>query len=631
MMSAINRRVRVGLLVACAWLVPALAQEAVPEVAISAPAPGQMPYFDVIPDPLEGFNRCAWAVNEGLFRGVLYPLSRGYAFAVPAPVRAKISNAGHNLTYPVRLVNSCLQGKWAGAWEESKRFGVNSTVGIVGLFDPASAWRIGRSDEDFGQTFGRYGAGPGFYLMLPVVGPSNGRDLLGRILDWPLDVTFWIGQAQAEAWWPLLLRPAFGTNDLSGQAGTLKRQLDSQNDPYQLLRTVCALDRQRRVLDYQPEMRRDYRPDPTVGAVLFVPQTPDYANLAVTRRVRVPATGKELPYSCWLQKTPAPVAFYIPGLGSHRLDPSTLAYADMLYRHGYSVVAISNPLQREFMELASVQAVPGYGPADVDDVVNVLRLVRDDLQCWHGERLQTSALTGVSHGAYLTLQIAARETRGELGDLAFDRYVAVNPPLDLFEALSRLDEMYNAPLAWPAAERRQRMEGALHAALFFAENGLDALGDIRLTRDESRFLIGVVFRYTLMCVIQNSQSRHSLGVLKQDPAAFVRQDAYREIWQLSYADYLDRFVLPYVIRDGRVADRAAAILATDLRQEAASLRRNGKIRVQICEDDFLLDSQNVAWFRDVFGAHLKAYPQGGHLGNLYVPAVQEELVHLFDR
>jgi hypothetical protein len=134
-----------------------------------------------------------------------------------------------------------------------------------------------------------------------------------------------------------------------------------------------------------------------------------------------------------------------------------------------------------------------------------------------------------------------------------------------------------------------------------------------------------------MCVIQNSQSRHSLGVLKQDPAAFVRQDAYREIWQLSYADYLDRFVLPYVIRDGRVADRAAAILATDLRQEAASLRRNGKIRVQICEDDFLLDSQNVAWFRDVFGAHLKAYPQGGHLGNLYVPAVQEELVHLFDR
>lgn len=206
------------------------------DTEVSVPLPWQMPYFDVIPDPIEGVNRCSWAINTGLFRGILYPASCGYTYVLPKQVRTKIGNAGHNLTYPVRLVNCSLQGKWSGAWEETKRFGVNSTVGVAGFFDPASKWEIGRADEDFGQTFGYYGAGPGFYLMLPLLGPSNGRDLVGRVLDYPLDLAFWIGQANPDALWPSFIRPTASFNDLSGQAPTLKRQLDSQNDPYSTLR-----------------------------------------------------------------------------------------------------------------------------------------------------------------------------------------------------------------------------------------------------------------------------------------------------------------------------------------------------------------------------------------------------------
>ena len=71
---------------------------------------GQMLYFDVVPDPIEGFNRCSWAFNDCLFRGVIYPLSFGYNFVAPKPVRTKISNVGHNLSYPVRFFNSCFQG-----------------------------------------------------------------------------------------------------------------------------------------------------------------------------------------------------------------------------------------------------------------------------------------------------------------------------------------------------------------------------------------------------------------------------------------------------------------------------------------------------------------------------------------
>jgi phospholipid-binding lipoprotein MlaA len=605
------------------------AQGAAPAGPADTLQPGQMPYFDVVPDPLEGFNRGSWAVNECLFRGVVYPLSFGYNVAVPKPARTGIAHVGHNLAYPVRLFNNCFQGKWHGAWVETERFGVNSTVGLGGLFDPATHWQIGRSDQDFGLTLGHYGTGPGFYLELPLLGPSNGRDAAGRLVDLPLDVCFWIGCAYPHDLWAQSIRPGFMLNDLSGDARDYKRQLDSLEDPYQATRTLYSLNRQRLVLDYHPDAGGKYNPNPTIRAVLFKPLTPDFADRAVTRRVFVPATGKKMAYSCWMQKKPAPLVCYLPGLGSYRLDRAPVAYADMLYRHGYSVVVLSNPFQPEFMQSASTLAVPGYSPADCDDLVNALKLILADVRKWQGSQITGTSLTGVSHGAYFTLMIAAREAAGRSAGLTFDRYVAVNPPVSLARAAQLLDKMFDAPLAWPAAERRARMEQAVYKALYFAGNGLDVSGDIPLTRTESDFLIGLSFRYTLMSVIMDSQRRHNLGVLKTDPDQFIRQDAYREVRQINYAEYMDRFVLPYLLQSGRGASRAELIAATDLETDTEWFRHNPKIRVQLCEDDFLLTPADLAWFRSTFAGRLTDYPQGGHLGNLHLPAVQEALVKLY--
>jgi pimeloyl-ACP methyl ester carboxylesterase len=281
------------------------------------------------------------------------------------------------------------------------------------------------------------------------------------------------------------------------------------------------------------------------------------------------------------------------------------------------------------MESASTMALPGYAPADCDDVVSALKLISADLRKWQGGKITGTSLTGVSHGGYFTLMIAAREATGELGGLSFDRYVAVNPPRQLAHAAQLLDEMFDAPLAWPADERRQKMEESIYKALYFADNGLDVSGNIPLTRTESDFLIGLTFRYTLMNVIVDSQRRNNLGVLKVNPAKFVRQDSIREIRQINYADYTERFVLPYLIKTGRVTSREQVFAYTDLTQSTEQLRNNPKIRVQICEDDFLLTPADLPWFRSTFGSNLVDYPVGGHLGNLHIPAVQEKLVRLF--
>ena len=150
-----------------------------------------------------------------------------------------------------------------------------------------------------------------------------------------------------------------------------------------------------------------------------------------------------------------------------------------------------------------------------------------------------------------------------------------------------------------------------------------------MTRTESDFLIGLTFRYTLMSVIVDSQRRNDLGVLKVNPAKFVRQDSVREIRQINYAEYTEHFVLPYLIKTGRVTSREQVLANTDLTQSTELLRNNPKIRVQICEDDFLLTPADLPWFRSTFGTNLVDYPVGGHLGNLHIPAVQEKLVRLF--
>ena len=128
-------------------------------------------------DPIEGFNRGVYDFNEGLDTYALEPASKGWTRVTTDGVRTSVDNFFTNLEAPGYVLNDLLQGKGVEAGRETVRFVVNSTVGLLGLFDPASAWLglEGRA-EDFGQTLGVWGADSGPYLVLPLFGPSNARD-----------------------------------------------------------------------------------------------------------------------------------------------------------------------------------------------------------------------------------------------------------------------------------------------------------------------------------------------------------------------------------------------------------------------------------------------------------------------
>lgn len=134
-------------------------------------------------DPWEGFNRPAHNFNEGVDRVVLRPVATLYREKVPPLVRTGVSNFFGNMADVWSAVNSLLQFRLQDAGDSIARVNINTLVGIGGIFDVASNFNIERHREDFGQTLGRWGAGPGPYFVLPVLGPSTVRDTFGRLFD----------------------------------------------------------------------------------------------------------------------------------------------------------------------------------------------------------------------------------------------------------------------------------------------------------------------------------------------------------------------------------------------------------------------------------------------------------------
>lgn len=134
-------------------------------------------------DPIEGFNRAMFAFNEGLDSAIIKPVATGYEAVLPAPVRTGVTNFFSNIEDLFIGVNNLLQGKVPEAFSDLGRVAINTTIGLLGVIDWASDAGLEKHEEDFGQTFGRWGVGNGAYVVIPVFGPRTARDTAGLVLD----------------------------------------------------------------------------------------------------------------------------------------------------------------------------------------------------------------------------------------------------------------------------------------------------------------------------------------------------------------------------------------------------------------------------------------------------------------
>jgi phospholipid-binding lipoprotein MlaA len=194
-------------------------------------------------DPLEGVNRVVFGFNVVVDRLVFEPAARIYHAVVPPPVRIAVTNVLNNLATPVILTNDILQGNSEAAANTIKRFMVNTTLGLGGIFDHATGLGEPRHREDFGQTLGTWGIDGSPYIVLPLLGPSNPRDVVGMVGDAAVNPLTWV-LYDAPLWQrsiPLGTEVVTGREQILDDFDTLRK---NSPDLYASVRDLYAQKRQ---------------------------------------------------------------------------------------------------------------------------------------------------------------------------------------------------------------------------------------------------------------------------------------------------------------------------------------------------------------------------------------------------
>ncbi len=182
-----------------------------------------------VADPLRPVNQAIFIFNDRLYFWVLKPVASGYNAVLPEIARRGIRNFFSNLLTPIRFVNCVLQGKGNAAGDEAARFITNTTLGVLGFWDPAlELYDIQINNEDLGQTLGAYGIGSGFYLVWPVLGPSTLRDTVGFFGDLYVNPINYIEPTSLSVGVGLYRR----FNDLSLRIGDYEAIIQAAVDPY---------------------------------------------------------------------------------------------------------------------------------------------------------------------------------------------------------------------------------------------------------------------------------------------------------------------------------------------------------------------------------------------------------------
>lgn len=203
-------------------------------------------------DPLEPVNRVTYKFNDKADTYLLRPVAKGYDTITPDFVQKGVTNFFDNASQPVTMINSLFQLKWGKFNQSLGRFMINTTAGVGGLVDVASMTDVPHPNEDFGQTLGYWGLGPGMYIYLPFLGPSDGRDLIGAGVDQFANPITYMNEFDEidnnYSYLPYVLRAIQGVNlraSLLGFDSTLAQQFD----PYAFIRSYYLENRLKAVYD----------------------------------------------------------------------------------------------------------------------------------------------------------------------------------------------------------------------------------------------------------------------------------------------------------------------------------------------------------------------------------------------
>ena len=611
-------------------------------------------------DPIEPFNRAMYDTNEFILRWGYRPLGYVWGTIFPRCVITGFNNFTDNIGFTVRMFSCLFQAKFLGSAIELGRFGLNTTVGILGFFEVAEPhFGLERQDEDFGQVFACWGIGPGCYLFLPLYGPTNVRDGVGAIFDYALDPKSYFYGGQAFT----------GFNRLASGYGDFDMLQRSYVDGYELLRDLSLQQRYIKVNDHkyvasaedintascedkeiyssrfsnanmvkldgygngsaaQDSMRHLWfgERSETIWPYLS-PWNSDFSRNGEVRSLELIDGRPDLDYKYYRAEDSgedAPLVIVLTGIGGHYSSAAATALAQMAHDCGYPAATFTNTLNAKFLMAATPDYCGGYTPQDAEELAFAVNRAIEDLIENKDIKPESVILVGYSLGALQSMFIA--ENYENRLSLPIKGVIAINPPVDPVYAVERVDSMMKIAESWSAEEAQKRIADAM--ALYSSPAGIMAIDSI--DAETAAAAVGVAFRQTLRDAIFTAQRYRGIPELRTPYEWGNRYPLYLEINQLDFNWYMNKVLLPGY----RARYNNPNLALEDLKARSTmrgiwdKLAADERIHVFHSRKDFLLSDNDSEFLENTFGERLIVFDRGGHLGALYLPVVQGYILEL---
>lgn len=600
-------------------------------------------------DTCERFNRRLFIFNLKLNKYVLRPINIVWASILPKYGMDRLKNVYNNINYPVRVVSCLLQKDFPASKQETKRFFINTTMGVVGMYDPAKTkFKLEPRSEDMGQALAhckKIKSGP--YLILPVVHGSV-RDLAGKLLDCPFNpCSYVLGP------FSILANAAFFINNSTYAQPLIKKVEQSYADPYMLARQIDGfqdyikfsnLDRrdflkEQTVLkdaekiknvsdnsDNQPDLvpdvnLADYNPQGAVvdsmRTVLFEGvQSNDsiwcetslwnktFDERLKTASVNIDKSRPNYKYRYILQKSKtSPVAIIYPSIGEGIHSDHSATLAKMLYEKGYSVIIQGSSFQWEFIKSMPKGFKPGMPAQDAQYVRLITAKILDTMEK-KNYNFSKKIIVGCSFGALTALFVDSQEENDDT--LGVSNYIAINPPINMFFALNRLDKYCKE---WQNDSTDIKMKAAVTAekVVQIAQKVYDKDPKTKcecfpFTDDEGKLIVSFVMRQKLSDVVFAIENGSRC---KKNPC-------YECVNKMSFHDYGQKYLFVNAEKSPDQYD-----YETSMYSISDFLQRDQKYKIYHTLDDYFVNHQQLAWLKQQTGDRSVFLSNGSHLGFLY--------------
>lgn len=369
------------------------------------------------------------------------------------------------------------------------------------------------------------------------------------------------------------------------------------------------------------------------------PWNRDFTSLAKEPAVAALRPGMDpVEYYFWLpkdaaKKTAAPLVFVLPGIGSHHTSRTAVALAEVLHDAGYAVAILPSTFCWNFYQSMHPAPFPGYSPVDAKALRELMIQVCGQLGAEYDFTPSSTSVVGYSMGALHALFLADLEAKEDF--LRIDRYVALNPPVDLVHALSEIDACARIARGWDLAKVKRvfpdgfakiMLAGGTVAPFFHDDAPSDFDYRTHLSPEQSKLLVALAFRYTLRDVLMIA-ARDRRWETRSAYEKNGRTQFYLEADRVSFEEYMEQYVIPacadYL---GEPLDRRELGRRAGLRGIENTLRTNRKIAVLHTLDDILVSDADRRYLDQTLGSRLTWFSHGAHLGHLYYTSVHQEIL-----